>query len=244
MSSCTTCAEDMIYKPTSFYIVDGAKDSHRLACTFIECTNGIEEGWHLSSTNKNIIDEALDNLGASTSYTFLSLRPTTEGGGSDGEEGLFGDDQPTLRQLPQLAPVTKGRDLIIRVFIGGDSSAQLEEFREAVKSVQHNFYSRHKIKVTEMAVREFKRNNWSPLERTLWMLDSDVHIHLSHPAQGDDNMDCQQMLYALKLLERHPGFPSGNVQYPKNLPYHSVDCFCRFSSPPRFYFYAGQERIL
>ena len=244
MSYVTSSTDGIVYKPTDFSVVDGTKDSLRLGCRFIECSNGIEEGWPLSSKNKNLIDEALDNLGASTSYTFLSLRPTTEGGGSGGEEeSLFGDYQPTLRKLPRLARVTKGRNINIRVFIGGDSSAQLEEFREAVNLVKHTFYTRHRISVTEMTVREFKRNEWSPLERTLWMLDSDVHIHLSHPAQGDNNMDCQQMLYALKLLERHTGFPSGNVQYPTNLPYHLVDCFCRFSSSPRFYFYAGQERL-
>jgi hypothetical protein len=106
----------------------------------------------------------------------------------------------------------------IKVFIGGVECVQYGKFMEAAKTFQSHFPDR-KVNFTYLQTSDIRSNNWTERQFVQIMSDSDAHIFLSHPLQGQVNRphtqepwrqfpwDAEVFLEELQHLKMHAGFP-------------------------------------
>lgn len=102
---------------------------------------------------------------------------------------------------------------VIRVFTGGADGMQSIPFTtaiQALKSIGSHFV------VQKMNIKTLKDMQMSPADLIDWMLDSDVHLVLSHIHQGFSGKNEHQLgwnmndlAHEVRRLTDHPGFPNG-----------------------------------
>jgi len=99
--------------------------------------------------------------------------------------------------------------ILIRVCCGGDRNPQREFFDEALRKIQSQFAD-CPVEIEYLTMRDINRWDMGPHEVVGWLLDSDIHIILTHLHQDLTFWDCREVGLALHELESHIGFPSGS----------------------------------
>lgn len=109
--------------------------------------------------------------------------------------------------------------ILVRVFGGGYSGNNVAPFLSVLSSFQVPFIARGmntiKFKFETVYVSDIRTRLWEPNDLIDWLLNSTIHIFLSHPHQGIPSWSCEDLYSSLHRLRRHPGFPTGiNLQCP------------------------------
>jgi len=103
--------------------------------------------------------------------------------------------------------------VVIRAFIGGHASVQVQPFLEALGKARSWWDPRYEKfpRVEFMNNDDLKRFGWHRDPRFLvdWLLESDIHYILNHIHQGNPQFNCAQLLQQCQRLYNHKGFPSG-----------------------------------
>ena len=96
---------------------------------------------------------------------------------------------------------------LIRVYRGGLNSHQqilfLAAWGECSKRCDN-------VTIEYLTKVEAKQQNYSPDDLVKWLLNSDIHIILTHVHQAMERWDCLAVRQSLRKLKRHIGFPSGD----------------------------------
>lgn len=104
--------------------------------------------------------------------------------------------------------------VIIRVFLGGHKGAQSIPWTSALQLLQ---LPKHRFGIQEITIKDVKDWEFTPSKLVDWLLDSDIHVILSHLHQGSSGQNEQQMGWNMDELARqvnrlrdHVGFPAGD----------------------------------
>jgi len=99
--------------------------------------------------------------------------------------------------------------MLVRVFIGGDNSRQVEIFKAAVKLLDQSRLETGMIVFEYLSFRDIKERRWGPREVTDFLLDGHAHVLLSSLYQRYIWTHLQvDQIYA--ELYHHRGFPQGD----------------------------------
>jgi len=104
--------------------------------------------------------------------------------------------------------------VIIRVFLGGHKGAQSIPWTSALQMLR---LPENRFLVQEVTIKDVKDREFTPRGLVDWLLDSDIHIILSHLHQGSSGQNEQQLGWNMDELARqvsrlrdHVGFPTGH----------------------------------
>ena len=114
-------------------------------------------------------------------------------------------------------PIFPSEDgLLIRAFIGGKKAIQYDALSTSIKALSQH-YSKIRnlnIRVEYMDVETMCRLKWKPKDLVDWSMKAHIHIHSAHSNQGlrshGVSWSMDDLLYQLKRLKFHVGFPSGD----------------------------------
>lgn len=103
--------------------------------------------------------------------------------------------------------------VLFRIFTGGKDYAQGTSFLSAVQELR---LPPHQYKMEMINITQIKDNKWSCGQLVDWLLDSHVHLILSHVHQGYSGANqlmmgwnMEELAYELNRLKHHVGFPMG-----------------------------------
>jgi hypothetical protein len=106
--------------------------------------------------------------------------------------------------------------LLIRAFIGGKKAIQYDAVSTSIKTLAQH-YSKIRnldIHVEYMDVKTMCNLKWKPKDLTDWALKAHIHLISAHSNQGLRShgivWSMDDLLYQLKRLKFHVGFPSGD----------------------------------
>jgi len=146
---------------------------------------------------------------------------------------VLDDEHLVLRNLISYKPVNKGKK-IMKVFMGGKEGIQIIPFKAAWSRT--NFMT-ESWTVEYISVTFINESDWTPKDLVDWLLDSHVHVILSHIHQGIAaylQWDIEDLKTQLQRLKYHLGFPNLNklncpvflqdkYEYLNKLPMHKVN---------------------
>ena len=111
---------------------------------------------------------------------------------------------------------------LVRVYYGGESSAQLQCFVAATAAFPE-------IKFEYTGVKHIPTLKWAPRDLIDWLIMSDFHIILTHVHQHNEHWHATEVVRELQRLRQHRGFPHGDTL---NCPVFLQDKFAYLSSVP------------
>jgi hypothetical protein len=126
----------------------------------------------------------------------------------------FDSDLALLRAaaIPGKILKEKVKDVVIRVFLGGRASVQVQPFMTSLELCRSTWDSTYEYfpTVEFMTTDGLKRRGWHRDVRFLidWLLESDFHYILNHVHQGMQMYNCCDIPEQLLRLRTHKGFPS------------------------------------
>jgi hypothetical protein len=102
-------------------------------------------------------------------------------------------------------------EVTIHVYTGGISSNLSFSFNSALQSAISEWSSDLLIKSKSMTILNLRESGWSEKEFIGWLLESDIHMIVSHPHQGTETFgwDVSILYNEFGRLYDHIGFPSG-----------------------------------
>ena len=103
---------------------------------------------------------------------------------------------------------------VVKVFAGGRFSPQIFPFLTALKSLNELIKNSGAFELAEANieiryVEQMREEGWSPNDLVDWLLQSHMHVILTHPHQGVPRWDVSEVYAAIQNLKYHHGFPNG-----------------------------------
>jgi hypothetical protein len=121
------------------------------------------------------------------------------------EEILIRNGQKAFNSVQDMRKI-----VLIRVFSGGISSHPTFSFNSALQSVISKWSLLLDIRSESMTVMGLRESNWSEKQFIDWLLESDIHMVITHPHQGTETFlwSIDDLYNEINRLHKHIGFPS------------------------------------